>query len=330
MIRVTKRLLSLLGVFVLGACCAVVTPAAPAYLSRTVGESQASSAATLTMSLAIREYQFTGTTSTWTLPARSGNTGVWFVVVNRGSGDLTIQRAASDSIWHAGATASTFVVKAGTAVRIVCDGTYWTITDRTYSALTDAAFNNLTLTVPLPVLYGGTGTSTAAGAATALGLGTADSPTFAGLTVSGGLSAGSVVGNVFVRDASTGPSQNTPADATTYYWGTPVSFAQWGSTAGKRRMIVPTNCTLTKAYVYFFQTAGSAETSTVYVRVNDTTDTAISAAVVNNASETAASNSAMSVTLSAGDFLEVKWVTPTWTTNPTSVAATTVLEFKTR
>ncbi len=96
------------------------------YLAATLGESQVSSASTLTLSTSVRNYTFSGTTGTWTLPAVAGNTGVWFDLKNRGSGNLTLQRAGSDQLYTTSAVTS-FAIGASTSYRVYSDGTYWIV-----------------------------------------------------------------------------------------------------------------------------------------------------------------------------------------------------------
>ena len=74
--------------------------------------------------------------------------------------------------------------------------------------------------------------------------------------------------------------------------------------------------TLKVAQIYCYSgTAGTAESWSIYVRVNNTTDYLIQALTV-SASERVFTNSALSVLLSAGDYVEIKSVNPTWATNP--------------
>lgn len=111
-----------------------------------------------------------------------------------------------------------------------------------------------------------------------------------------------------------------PADATTYFFGQQMINAL--DTAGNRKRIyIPRNAILKAVYCVFQQTAaGSAETSSIYFRLNDTTDTLISSAVVNNVTGvTTFSNNSLAVPVVAGDYFELKWITPTWTgANPTN------------
>jgi hypothetical protein len=72
-------------------------------------------------------------------------------------------------------------------------------------------------------------------------------------------------------------------------------------------------------FLTFTQAAGSTLTSSISLRLNNTTDTLISNAVLNDASYTYLSNTALSVSVVAGDYVEFKWVTPAWAANPTNI-----------
>ncbi len=114
---------------------------------------------------------------------------------------------------------------------------------------------------------------------------------------------------------------STPLDATTYYFGDVYVLAQQ-TTADVQRIYFPKAGTITSARITFHQTAGTAETSTVSIRLNNTTDTTLSAAVTNDAANTTFLNSGLSIAVTTSDYIEIKWVTPTWATNPTNVRAT--------
>ncbi len=119
-----------------------------------------------------------------------------------------------------------------------------------------------------------------------------------------------------------GSSLTSPADATTYYAGS--AGVVIGSTEGVHRIYIPKAGTIRAAYVTFINTGtiGTSETSTVSLRLNATTDTTISAAVTNNAAlniPTSVSKTDLAVEVAQGDFIEIKWVTPTWVTNPGTV-----------
>lgn len=117
------------------------------------------------------------------------------------------------------------------------------------------------------------------------------------------------------------PLSATVADATTYYFGSVYDQALTTS-ANTSTYKVPVKQVI-RGYSLNIRNTGtlsSSETSTMYLRVNNTTDyvildTVTLAAAMNNFSGTISTP----IPLSAGDTVEVKWVTPTWTTNPTNI-----------
>jgi hypothetical protein len=108
-------------------------------------------------------------------------------------------------------------------------------------------------------------------------------------------------------------------DATTYYSGSSYSALQ--TTATLNRMSVPIAGTVVSVCVdvAVAGTLASNEQSTVSFRLNNTTDTAVSAVVIATAVAQAFCNHALSITVAQGDTFEMKWVTPTWATNPTNL-----------
>lgn len=112
----------------------------------------------------------------------------------------------------------------------------------------------------------------------------------------------------------------SPADATTYYftWAPTIGLA---TTATSHKIRVPRAGVVRRIYIEGLVTGtlGSAETSTISFRLNNTTDTTITSTAVFNASPFSISNTGLSITLAQGDYFTVKWVTPTWVTNPTGV-----------
>lgn len=108
-------------------------------------------------------------------------------------------------------------------------------------------------------------------------------------------------------------------DATNYYCGGFNNLAPTG-TAGNQRLYFPTACTIKAVYVatYIIGSATS-ETVTAYIRKNNTTDSTIGTVAWSNASGyNNLSNYNMGVVLAQGDYIEFKFLTPTWATNPTS------------
>ena len=108
---------------------------------------------------------------------------------------------------------------------------------------------------------------------------------------------------------------SSPTDAQTVYFGNlpkaPVT------TAATSKVYIPKTGTITRAEIYCFSnTAGSNQAWSLYVRKNDAEDTLIQ--TVNTAAqERIFRNNAMGLSVTAGDYIEIKGVQPTWVTNPT-------------
>lgn len=86
-----------------------------------------SSAGTLTLANA-QEYIFTGTTSTWTLPALGVGTAsaaVIYNIKNAGSGDITLNSSAGGNDIYDTSAVNTITIPAGAARRLVGNGTAW-------------------------------------------------------------------------------------------------------------------------------------------------------------------------------------------------------------
>lgn len=113
-------------------------------------------------------------------------------------------------------------------------------------------------------------------------------------------------------------------NATTYYTG-----AVWGSngltTANLgAKIYIPRAGIISKIYGTFNQNAGSAETSSLYLRVNDTTDYLISNSI-NLSSGQYPFNASLNISVSTGDFIVLKWITPTWVTKPTYISINSII-----
>lgn len=107
---------------------------------------------------------------------------------------------------------------------------------------------------------------------------------------------------------------SSPADAQTVYFGqlpkAPIT------TAGVSKVYIPKTGTLKRAKVYCYSgTAGTAESWSLYVRHNNTTDYLI-ATLTSATSERIFSNDALTIAVTAGDYIEIKGIQPTWATNP--------------
>jgi hypothetical protein len=107
---------------------------------------------------------------------------------------------------------------------------------------------------------------------------------------------------------------SSPADGATVYFGTlpkaPVTVA------ATSKVYIPKAGTLKVAEIYCYSgTAGTAEAWSLYVRKNNTTDYLIATVSLAN-KERVFSNANMGIALAVGDYIEIKGVQPTWTTNP--------------
>jgi hypothetical protein len=80
-----------------------------------------------TMVTTNRIHIHTGAAATYTLPAPGTSTDKDFVVHNRGTGNLTLQSAAGNQIYAAGAATATTVLGTSTTNYLVSDGTYWVV-----------------------------------------------------------------------------------------------------------------------------------------------------------------------------------------------------------
>lgn len=93
----------------------------------TSGAVTTSSASTLTLDATALYWVFTGTTTTWTLPAVASHTGWTLFIKNRGSGNMTLQRAGSDNLYDTTTQTSITVAAGDPLLRVFCDGTYWIV-----------------------------------------------------------------------------------------------------------------------------------------------------------------------------------------------------------
>lgn len=116
----------------------------------------------------------------------------------------------------------------------------------------------------------------------------------------------------------------SPTDNNTYYVGTMFSRPPQ-TTQGRVRMYVLRAGTI-KAVRGFFNTSGTlatAETSSLYLDVTDTSNNTVghlvSSSCVNNAVLTPFYNTALAIQVNEGYYLEMRWETPSWSTNPTDV-----------
>lgn len=117
-------------------------------------------------------------------------------------------------------------------------------------------------------------------------------------------------------------SGTSPADATTYYLGHSLTGFGFYTTDNDAKIEILQTCTIKAVAwkVYVGGTLGSNENVTISLRKNNTTDTALTSTDQWTASLQRGRATGLSIAMTTGDFFSIKIVTPTWATNPTSVA----------
>lgn len=110
----------------------------------------------------------------------------------------------------------------------------------------------------------------------------------------------------------------TLTDAQTLYFGGFPSVVP-GTTAAVSRVYIPRAGTIVATYIYGRAgTAGTNESWSLSVRLNNTTD-ALVQALASNSADRVWLNAAMSMAVAAGDYVEIKSANPTWATNPANL-----------
>jgi len=107
---------------------------------------------------------------------------------------------------------------------------------------------------------------------------------------------------------------SSPADAATVYFGMLPKVPQ--TTANRSNVYIRKAGTIKTAEIYCYSgTAGTNESWSLYVRLNNTTDYLIATLGVAT-NERVFTNAALSIAVVAGDYIEIKGIQPTWATNP--------------
>lgn len=119
----------------------------------------------------------------------------------------------------------------------------------------------------------------------------------------------------------------SPADSTIYYFGGSYSNLPTNASTGYYKLAVPKSGVITGATINTSNigTLGTTEASTMVIRVNNTTDYALSTTVAYDTISSVYTISGLNIPVMAGDYLQIKWTTPAWVTNPTNVANTVIL-----
>lgn len=110
-------------------------------------------------------------------------------------------------------------------------------------------------------------------------------------------------------------------DGATYYWGSSGAFGA-NTNQGLARIYNLTGKTITIVAISTFirWTTGTSESSTVYLRYNNTTDYSLGT-VDGNVAQTELSLTGQNIAWADGDYVEMKMVNPTWATNPSNMSA---------
>lgn len=120
-----------------------------------------------------------------------------------------------------------------------------------------------------------------------------------------------------------------PSDSTDYYQV--VGFSTTGSAGlniASSRSYIPKSGILTAVYGAFtIGSPGTNESSTLRIRLNDTTDLTVSNTIDMSASP-ALFNNTFSQAVTAGDYINVIWDSPAWATNPQGVRFTISIYIK--
>jgi len=112
------------------------------------------------------------------------------------------------------------------------------------------------------------------------------------------------------------PYTNDPADTTIYFIANYIGLV---TISGLLPVFIPFPGTITKIYGNFFQTAGSNEAASIGLYKNSIDYVEISPTLDHSAMITVFSKTDLALSVNAGDYLELAWITPTWVTNPTTV-----------
>jgi hypothetical protein len=107
----------------------------------------------------------------------------------------------------------------------------------------------------------------------------------------------------------------TPVNAATYYFGNQARIPT--TTAAIWRLYIQRAGTIKRAdFVSATSTTGTGENISLYIRLNNTTDTLV-ATVGNTSNPRLFQNSSLAISVVAGDYIEMKMICPTWATQPT-------------
>jgi hypothetical protein len=182
---------------------------------------------------------------------------------------------------------------------------------------------NPTLSIPTSLTFTGktiTGGTYSSPTLTTPVLGTPSSGTLTNCT---GLPIAGITGyQGYTLVANTGAF--APADGTTYYYGNNYTNAAT-TTATNRRIYIPKTGTIKYVDISTVCTVGTSEATTLNLRLNNTTNTTISTTLNFSSAVQFQQVSGLSISVVAGDYIEMQFVAPTYATNPTNITITNVI-----
>lgn len=119
----------------------------------------------------------------------------------------------------------------------------------------------------------------------------------------------------YYSDLYVGATGANPADNAILYFG--QNMAAPIGVASARRIYFRRACTIVLANINMYSVgAGTNEALSLYIRLNNTTDTLVSTLSVAT-NERIFVNTSLSIAIVSGDYIEMKLVCPVWATNPT-------------
>ena len=113
----------------------------------------------------------------------------------------------------------------------------------------------------------------------------------------------------------------SPADNTTYYYGAFPGLAP-STLPDVRRMYIPKAGTIKSCTTFVYTTgvtSADAVDVSLYIRLNNTTDTLASNNIRLTAQSIMQNNGNLNLNVNPSDYIEFKWIGGFWTTNPTNV-----------
>lgn len=114
----------------------------------------------------------------------------------------------------------------------------------------------------------------------------------------------------------------TPGDSATYFLATAQAMTTFTASGNANtRFYIPKAGLVLACYgtATVSGTLGSAGSSTLSIRLNNSSEVTVSSSIALTSADNPFSGTGLNLTVAAGDYIEFKWVTPTFATNPTLV-----------